>query len=524
MTKKGGLFMLHNLTAVAKEFKPVITSWMDDFGKQLSSSNQEDEEVVRRANFIVRNKALQVDDYFPQYGKLYFTVQDTSLANVELNFIKGTMSCTCATAPPCRHVIASVMWLYQYYNSLQKWITNWRAQKLVQMQLLSDERTPASWRHLTKSVLSQAIPAVIEPYLLSSLDTKIQAKLQMHMPLEREWQSLYKLYTELYTLITVWQHMYKPHETHGLMFTYFLGRKVEHMEALMRELSKRSRLFDMDPFYAELEQLLRTLLLELDGYDIERFSLYRYYWLHVNREKGARERELASLQSITLYNTTFAEQLFAVLLKQEHAILALHTIDMKHCGYYIAIAKSASSLELTTASNHLLKLVLQKLQPYIQHTVAATMRTTFIEQIVMLYNTVPLSDDEERLLYESLGPQGLQFYSRYLLSKNRYNDWVALQMLSPTSLSHIELFGLKDVLEHDPALVLPLYHLYAMQEVEQKSRMNYKQAVRIWKMMKSAAKKSNKLTYFERYIESMQQRFKRLRALQEEIEKGKLLA
>lgn len=97
-------------------------------------------------------------------------------------------------------------------------------------------------------------------------------------------------------------------------------------------------------------------------------------------------------------------------------------------------------------------------------------------------------------------------------------------MLSPTSLSHIELFGLKDVLEHDPALVLPLYHLYAMQEVEQKSRMNYKQAVRIWKMMKSAAKKSNKLTYFERYIESMQQRFKRLRALQEEIEKGKLLA
>ena len=58
----------------------------------------------------------------------------------------------------------------------------------------------------------------------------------------------------------------------------------------------------------------------------------------------------------------------------------------------------------------------------------------------------------------------------------------------------------------------------------QKSRQNYKQAVRIWRAMKSAAKKAGKLDYFESYMEAVQQQFKRLRALQEEINKSNLLA
>ena len=50
--------------------------------------------------------------------------------------------------------------------------------------------------------------------------------------------------------------------------------------------------------------------------------------------------------------------------------------------------------------------------------------------------------------------------------------------------------GLKDVLQVEPATVLPLYHVYAMAEIAQKSRLNYKQAVRIWKSMRSARKAS----------------------------------
>ena len=516
--------MLYNLSTVAKECKPIIAEWMESFERDLSATNETHIEKVRRASFIVRNKAIEMDDYFPQYGKLYFNVASMPFANVELNFTTATISCTCTENTPCHHGIASVMWLYQYHHSLQKWVTNWRAQKTMQFELLSEERSPAVWRHLTKSIVKQTLRGdYIEPFLLSSYDAKIHERLHAHMPFEHEWQTIYQLYTELYVLNSIWAHIDRPHETHGLMFTYYVARKQERIETLFKKLSARNRLFEMDAFFTEIEQLLRTLLLEQSGYETERFSLYCAYWLHVQSQKAAREREQQALAKNTLHDTTFAQLFFATILGQREHMFNVTHITAPTCGYYIELAKTAFALEEIDVAAHILKLVLPQLERYVQQFVASTLRGAFIEQLMYMYEQISLTEQEETQLYASLGTYGLQFYSLYLIRKMRYRDWVALQMLRPTSLSHAEMYGLKDVLAHDPSLVLPLYHLFALREVEQKSRMHYKQAVRIWKMMKAAAKKANKQAYFERYMETMQQQFKRLRALQEEIEKGKLL-
>ena len=99
---------------------------------------------------------------------------------------------------------------------------------------------------------------------------------------------------------------------------------------------------------------------------------------------------------------------------------------------------------------------------------------------------------------------------------------MALQQLYPSSIEYLEFYGLKEVVEEAPAVVLPLYHFYAMEEIKQKSRLHYKQAVRIWKKMKTAAKKAGKMNFWEEYIASIRNQYKRLRALQEELEKGNL--
>lgn len=520
---KGGIRVLHNLSIVAKEFKPLIAEWMDIFERDLTATNEAHIEKVRRANFIVRNKAIDIDDYYPQYGKLYFNVHSMPFASVELNFAKGTVGCTCTEDAPCHHGVASVMWLYQYHHSLQRWVTNWRAKKTVQFELLSEERSPAVWRHLTKSIIGQTLPNdYIEPFLLSSFDTKIHDRLQQHMPFEHEWQTLYQLYTELYVLNTLWQHIDEPHETHGLMFTYYLARKQEKISMLLNKLSARTRLFEMDAFFTDIEQMLRSLLFECNGYHTERFSIYCEYWQLVQQQKKAREQELQTLKAIRLQDTTFAQLFFATVLGQRDIIFAVTRIETAECGYYIELAKIAATLQ-QDAEAHLLKLVLPHIEQYVHQFVVSSLRNSFIEQLMHLYEDISLTEAEENQLYASLGAYGLQFYSLYLIRKMRYRDWIALQMLRPSSLGHAEMYGLKDVLAHDPSLVLPLYHTFALREVEQKSRMHYKQAVRIWKMMKSAAKKANKEAYFERYIETMQHQFKRLRALQEEMEKGKLL-
>jgi len=165
---------------------------------------------------------------------------------------------------------------------------------------------------------------------------------------------------------------------------------------------------------------------------------------------------------------------------------------------------------------------LPHLKYYIQQVLPAQFRQFYTNSLNQLYTEIDLTESEELMLYGAFGRYGVQPYSDYLLQKGRYDDWVALHQLYPSSISYLESIGLKQVLLEQPAATLPLYHHYAMEEIRQKSRMNYKQAVRLWKAMKSAAKKAGKTAYFEQYIETVRMQFKRLRALQEELDKAQL--
>ena len=99
---------------------------------------------------------------------------------------------------------------------------------------------------------------------------------------------------------------------------------------------------------------------------------------------------------------------------------------------------------------------------------------------------------------------------------------MAFNSIYISSMAYLENIGLKDVIANAPASALPIFHVYAMQELKQKSRANYKQAVRIWRAMKATAKKAGKLDYFHAYMDNIQAKHKRLRALQEEILKANL--
>ena len=166
--------------------------------------------------------------------------------------------------------------------------------------------------------------------------------------------------------------------------------------------------------------------------------------------------------------------------------------------------------------------MLPHLQHYIHQVLPPHRRQLFTSDLNHLYAGIELTETEELSLYQAFGRYGIQPYSNYLLQKGRYEEWAAFHQMNPSSIPYLESIGLKQVVAEKPAAVLPLYHHYAMEEIRQKSRMNYKQAVRIWKQMKSAAKKAGKTAYFENYIETVRTQYKRLRALQEELDKAQL--
>ena len=62
-----------------------------------------------------------------------------------------------------------------------------------------------------------------------------------------------------------------------------------------------------------------------------------------------------------------------------------------------------------------------------------------------------------------------------------------------------------------------------MKAIERKNRKSYKEAVRYLKKLRTIYKKLNKKTTWEYYLENLLEDTKRLRAFQEECQRGKLV-
>lgn len=522
-----------SITEIARMHKDFIYKQLNEIEQQLFTSSEEDQELVRRAVFSVRNKSVIFERYVPFSGNLYTIVQDVKSPNVTIEFTNNKINCTCPAKGPCRHKLAVLLSLFQYFDSVQDWTNSWRAKKTVEMSQLASERSPESWRALINEVMKPHISSEkrIEGYAIMTVVEMANTRLARYLPFEREWAPLFKLFSELGIFIHILRqnsHSTFQDSNQQYYMEYYADKAVEKIDRYVNDLASQSRLFSMDIFYDEIQSMALELIQINSKYNAIQLNIYLLLWRKLLNEHSRIEKEYAHLQS--LYETASAETkniikpllvLFNLKLNNYKQLqILLDDINVNEVEFYIKIVQYTNQTEQTEMSNYILKAILPYLKSFIQEVLPATSRQTFSYVIDQLYENVSLTEEEQLLLYTSLGKHGVMPFSNYLIRHQRFEEWAALHQLYPTSFSYLEACGLKTVLEHHPSVTLPLYHHFAMEELAQKSRMNYKQAVRIWKSMRTAAKKSGKTPYFEQYIQVIRTDYKRLRALQEELDKG----
>lgn len=533
--------MVLSVSTLAREQKNFIINQLEHIEHDLHPSVSEDEELIRRALFAVRNKSVTFERYVPTTSTLYTTVQDVRPTHVIVQFKEGEIQCNCPQEQWCRHKISVILSLYQNIDSVQDWASKWRSKKSVNLHLLASERTPENWLAMVNEVMSHQLQAgrQIEKYLISNIAENAHSKLKKHTPFEREWQPIYNLFIEIAILNKLWQHILENQSNvNNDYFEYFFDRRFEVIQNTIHEISGKSRLFATDPFFDALQVLVRELLLERKHHIGRRLNIYLLFWDTIFIEKRRAEEELSILQQYaegTLGNKNgklsddvplpTVLNVFHIILKDYDSLMKnLTTIQPNQMNIYFGLAKFSYSRNEEKAYELILKAMLPHLNEYINDYLLPSQRQVYVRRVHTLFEHIHLTEQEELMLFSAFGVYGVQPYSQYLLKVKRYEEWAALHQLYPSSISYLETCGLKEVLEVAPEVTLPLYHYYALEEVNQKSRMNYKQAVRIWKMMKSAAKKCGKTYFWTDYIQSIREQYKRLRALQEELEKGNLLA
>ncbi|SDD16305.1 hypothetical protein SAMN02799630_02285 [Paenibacillus sp. UNCCL117] len=131
-------------------------------------------------------------------------------------------------------------------------------------------------------------------------------------------------------------------------------------------------------------------------------------------------------------------------------------------------------------------------------------------------------DDSEWVeVMVALLPRTYSFYTTYLMKSGRYQAWVDLQLAS--RVSPLDLYGpdLAAAEKHDPSLTLPLYHQAVERCIAEKNRTAYQHAMKLLKKLHGIYSKLQRQVVWEDYMFRLASKHARLRALQEELRRGK---
>ncbi len=124
---------------------------------------------------------------------------------------------------------------------------------------------------------------------------------------------------------------------------------------------------------------------------------------------------------------------------------------------------------------------------------------------------------------ESLLPLGGRMYEEKLLAYGKYERWMDYQLSSGRDPANYKVTELKPVETGAPQLLLPFYHQAVERHMSHKNRDGYKAAVKLLKRLAKLYARLKQDERWQQYIEQFAARNSRLRALQEELRKGKLI-
>ncbi|WP_233567950.1 hypothetical protein [Cohnella faecalis] len=134
--------------------------------------------------------------------------------------------------------------------------------------------------------------------------------------------------------------------------------------------------------------------------------------------------------------------------------------------------------------------------------------------------------DAEPKMWDSLGnmlPYSAYIYEEQLLAYGKWDQWMDYQLSTGSEPLDHRATELQPLEKNAPELLLPFYHQAVERYVLLKNRDSYKAAVKLLKRLAKLYKKMKQEARWVEFFEMFVERHSRLRALQEELRKGKLL-
>ncbi|KQY86562.1 hypothetical protein ASD24_27420 [Paenibacillus sp. Root52] len=158
----------------------------------------------------------------------------------------------------------------------------------------------------------------------------------------------------------------------------------------------------------------------------------------------------------------------------------------------------------------------------------ANRRNDPLHDYMRLWDTViqelPETEDTMWNTLVSMLPHSRPAYEDALHRRSQWRRWIDFQLSTGAEPLEFRVAVLQPIEKDAPELLLPFYHQAVERYIGHKNRDGYKAAVKLLKRLAKLYKKLKQEERWEQFITALAVRNSRLRALQEELRKGKLIS
>ncbi|MBM6646086.1 SWIM zinc finger domain-containing protein [Bacillus sp. RIT 809] len=527
--------------------KDEIMMIANEFVQGLDPQQVADQEHVATARHLYRSGVVYNVD-FDGYTLSGTVNAEGSVYSVHIPIRNVTESyCDCFAPTQCQHMLAVLLSaassfgqvgdvLTLFKNNTKPSLPPIRTARQVLQSSAFEEMDYKSWQTYFENEYEsfkkeQARLTYKQMYFLMSLFTDFYTKLERKAPRIVAIHELFKLHAALYCFQKLLEEiqefeankLYSYHQPVNVVRLF-----VDKVESTVRDLKTEAIPEESKPILQETARLIHEAFFSTDAYTQERFFIYRHVWGELLRtEEQLQEEEkridakinplskaLASSHLLFLNNEDLSAM--ELLKKQPASVVSL---------YFYWLEELLSAMQWDRAKSWLSFTYKQ-----VKETITEQENTVFIQDIVrlfvMMYETYATHTNEQaglEMILQELLPYSFTNYEQYVLAKKQYHAWTELQLLYGFEVIELLKEPLKDIEKEAPEAALPLYHHAAMEAIEERNRKSYKRAVRYLKKLRMLYKRLKRTDEWDAFIIHIANLHSRLRALQEELRRGKLI-
>jgi uncharacterized Zn finger protein len=529
----------------------------DEIKRELSPDIDYDRDKMKKGLNLYRQGSVYNANINGRY--IEARVQDVTPFDVMLDLDVLVLStCPCPADGICRHKLAVFFYAYAMVDRVGVFFQEWK-----------DKKKPVTIRktHPVNNIETTTIGDTVK-------DWYSHFKKQHQLYKQNQQKNRYS-FNQLFSFESLYKNFYKNLESfapatpftkelyliHASAFT--LQMLIEESESSRLSLSSKdsyvypyvsnmltlinNRINDIkstaiplssDPLLVDTKEEIRNLLFCGEEYQHERLTAYFIIWKSLLHKNSWIEEEQSILQkkqqSYIKVKSSFAVDCQFALAhlswlqkNDEEAISLLQRIQgniLNYCFYWTGALQLSKEWE---RQEEWLQFSLPQLKQYNESLMDSYGKRNLTKQFIQLFeNYANKADKEDDLFIQALKellPFSYYEFSTYLVEKEDYRTWTELQMAVGFDIGELEKEILKAIEKKERGLLLPLYHKAVNDAIKQKSRPAYKLAVRYLKKLRTHYRGLKQMNRWSEYINRLSAEHKRLRAFQEELERGKLL-